>query len=65
MSMKAQLARWYARNVAGLQHLPKLQPRLAALQRSSKLYVPGLAVRLAIATGVLVALVAPLLTTTS
>ena len=54
--MKAQLARWYARNVAGLQHLPKLQPRLAALQRSSKLYVPGLAVRLAIATGVLVAL---------
>ena len=36
--------------------MPKLQPRLAALQRSSRLYAPGLALRLAIATGVLVAL---------
>ncbi len=56
MNVKAQLAQWYARSVGGVQRLRKLQPRLATLQRSSKLYVPGLAVRLAIATGVLVAL---------
>jgi signal transduction histidine kinase len=56
VNVKAQLAHWYERSLAGLQRLPKMQPRLAALQRSSKPYVPGLAVRLAIATGVLVAL---------
>jgi signal transduction histidine kinase/HAMP domain-containing protein len=55
MSVSARLRELYARSVAGLQRLRKLQPRLAALQRSSKPYLPGLAGKLAIATGLLVA----------
>ena len=56
MSVREQLAQLYVRGTAAFRRMPKLQPRLAALQRSSRLYVPGLALRLAIATGVLVIL---------
>jgi hypothetical protein len=48
MSVKKQLTQLYARGIAALQRVPKLQPRLAALQRSSRVYAPGLALRLAI-----------------
>lgn len=57
MNARAQLTQLYGRGVAAWQRLqPKLQPRLAALQRWTKPYVPGLAGRLAIVTGLLVTL---------
>jgi signal transduction histidine kinase len=56
MNVRAWIAQLYAQSVAAVQRLPKAHPRLVALQRSSKMYVPGLAGRLAIATGLLVIL---------
>jgi signal transduction histidine kinase len=56
MTVRARIAQLYAQSVAAVQRLPKVHPRLVALQRSSKTYVPGLAGRLAIATGLLVIL---------
>ena len=53
--MAVRLKRLYAQGTVWLQRFAKQQaPRVAAWQRSTKEYVPGLAGRLAIATGLLV-----------
>lgn len=55
MSVRVGVTQAYARAVARLRHFAKQhEPRVAAWQRSAKEYVPGLAGRLAIATGALV-----------
>ena len=57
MIVLERLTQLYRRAVAGLRGSGKLQaPTLASLQRSTREYVPGLAGRLAIATGLIVAL---------
>ena len=57
MIVLERLTQLYRHAVAGLRGSGKLQaPSLASLQRSSREYIPGLAGRLAIATGLLVAL---------
>lgn len=57
MTVLERLAQLYRQSVAAVQRESKLQkPRLASLQRSTREYIPGLAGRLAIATGLLVVL---------
>ena len=57
MIVLERLTQLYRQAVAELRGSGKLQaPSLASLQRSTRDYVPGLAGRLAIATGLLVAL---------
>ena len=57
MIVLERLTQLYRQGIAALQRNGKLQgPRLAQLQRLTREYVPGLAGRLAIATGLLVAL---------
>ena len=57
MIVLERLTQLYRQAVAALRGSGKLQaPSLASLQRSSREYIPGLAGRLAIATGLIVAL---------
>ena len=57
MIVLERLTQLYRQAVAALRSSGKLQaPSLASLQRSTREYVPGLAGRLAIATGLIVAL---------
>jgi signal transduction histidine kinase len=56
MTVLGRLTELYREGIAALQSGKLPKPRLAVLQRSTRDYMPGLAGRLAIATGLLVAL---------